>query len=168
MVLRGKRLYLVPCTKEITRQIIEENKVQLGQLLKAKILDMWPTEDTKTIAPIYLSQLMQDPQMLGWGMWVAILNEENVVIGDLGFKGKPNQEGAVEIGYGIISSYRNQGYATEAAQLLIDWAFTKDEVKKVTAECLLDNAPSIRVLEKLRMKRTHIEDGLLKWELVKK
>lgn len=167
MVLRGKRIRLVPCTMEITKQMIHEDRAKLSQLLEAKVPQQWPAEDTKDVAPIYLSGLEEDPQLFGWGMWVAILEEENVVIGDLGFKGKPNEEGIVEIGYGMIEPYRNKGYATESAQLLIDWAFSQSAVKKVIAECLLDNAPSIRVLEKLNMKRTRIEDNLQKWELVK-
>jgi ribosomal-protein-alanine N-acetyltransferase len=44
------------------------------------------------------------------------------LIGRLGFKGKP-EHGAVEIGYGIVPAHRQQGYATEAGQVLIARAF---------------------------------------------
>lgn len=37
--------------------------------------------------------------------------------------------------------------------------------KKIVAECLIDNIPSIKVLEKLKMTRTGIENGMINWEL---
>lgn len=93
--------------------------------------------------------------------------EKNTVIGDMGFKGKPNSENTVEIGYGIVPSEQGKGYATEAAMTLIQWAFSFDNVDKVVAECFVDNIPSIRVLEKLQMKRVGLEGNMLKWQLDK-
>ena len=51
-----------------------------------------------------------------------------------------------------LLKYWNKGYATEAVQELIDWAFRTGEVEMIIAETLLDNYGSIRVLEKLHMK----------------
>ncbi|MFE7064958.1 GNAT family N-acetyltransferase [Sutcliffiella sp. NPDC057660] len=42
-----------------------------------------------------------------------------------------------------------------------------NKVNKVVAECQEDNIPSIRVLEKLGMTRTGIDQGFIKWELIK-
>lgn len=115
----------------------------------------------------YLEVLEKDPSLLGWGVWFVIDKEKNTVIGDMGFKGKPNSENTVEIGYGIVPSEQGKGYATEAAMTLIQWAFSFDNVDKVVAECLVDNIPSIRVLEKLQMKRVGLEGNMLKWQLDK-
>lgn len=40
------------------------------------------------------------------------------------------------------------------------------KVQKIVAECLIDNIPSIRVLEKLNFTRTGIENGMIMWELL--
>uniref|UniRef100_A0A7U3YF72 GCN5-related N-acetyltransferase n=2 Tax=Anoxybacillaceae TaxID=3120669 RepID=A0A7U3YF72_GEOS0 len=96
---------------------------------------------------MYLEQLKRDSSVKGWGVWFVILRENNQVIGDIGFKGKPNDRKTVEIGYGIIPAAQNKGFATEAVQGLIDWAFSSGQVEKVIAECLEDNVASIRVLE---------------------
>lgn len=88
-------------------------------------------------------------------------------MGDIGFKGKPNSENIVEIGYGIVPSAQGKGYATEAVQKLIDWAFSNKSINKIVAECLDENIPSIRVLEKLQMKRMGSENNMLKWQLEK-
>ena len=62
---------------------------------------------------------------------------------------------------------QNNGYATEAVKELIQWAFTTSSVKKVVAECLEDNTPSIKVLEKVGMKQISKVENMLKWELSK-
>lgn len=115
----------------------------------------------------YLEELKEDSTLLGWGVWFVINQENNTVIGDIGFKGKPNSENIVEIGYGIVPSAQGKGYATEAVQKLIDWAFSNKSINKIVAECLDENIPSIRVLEKLQMKRMGSENNMLKWQLEK-
>lgn len=87
------------------------------------------------------------------------------VIGDLGFKGGPGNRGVAELGYSIIPSYRRQGYAFEAARAAVDWAFRRPEGGRVIAECLMDNLPSIRVLEELGFHQTGRDGDLLLWEL---
>ena len=89
------------------------------------------------------------------------------MIGDIGFMGGPDQEGVVEVGYSIIPEYRNQGYATEMARSLIAWAFQEKGIKLVTAECLDDNIGSIKVLEKVGMRRLEPDGNMLKWEIRK-
>jgi len=88
-----------------------------------------------------------------------------VLIGDLGFKGKPDREGTVEIGYSVLPVYRRQGYAFEAVQALVGWAFAQQSVKRITAACSPDNAPSVRILERLGMQCLEADGSLLRWEL---
>ena len=71
----------------------------------------------------------------------------------------------VEMGYSIIPEYRTHGYATEMAHRLITWALQEQGIKVITAECLKDNLGSIKVLEKVGMRRLEPEGAMLKWEL---
>lgn len=134
-------------------------------LLGVQVPDDWPAQDLQEFLPFYAQQLETDPSLLGWGVWLMVLRAERMIIGDLGFKGKPDREGMVEIGYSVVPAYRRQGYAFEAVQALIDWGFAQQDVKRIIAECATDNVPSIRVLEKLGMQRLEMEGSLLKWEL---
>ena len=70
------------------------------------------------------------------------------MIGDLCFKGAP-VKGTVEWGYGLEEPFWGQGYMTEAARVMLDWAFSQKDVYAVEAETLSDNTASQRVLEKL-------------------
>ena len=115
----------------------------------------------------HVAELQKDHSQLGWGVWFVVEKETNTIVGDIGFKGKPSSDHTVEIGYGIIPAAQNKGYATEGVEALIEWAFRSGEVKKIIAECLQDNAPSIKVLEKLGMRHIGSEDNMLKWELTK-
>ncbi len=54
--------------------------------------------------------------------------------------------------YAISPSYQRQGYACEAVQAMIDYAFDHLHVRRIIAETDFDNAGSIAVMRKLGMK----------------
>lgn len=85
---------------------------------------------------------------LWYTAWKITLRDSGEAIGDLCFKG-PAKNAAVEIGYGIDEPQRLKGYATEAAKVLIDWAFFQNGVYFVEAETEPDNLASQKVLKKL-------------------
>lgn len=136
-------------------------------LLELGVSDDWPAQDLQEFLPFYVEQLEADPSLLGWGVWLMVHIVDQKIIGDLGFKGRPDAEGTVEIGYSVVRGYRRQGYAGEAVRALVDWAFAQQDVKRITAECDLDNSPSIRILEKLGFRCQETDRNLLKWELKK-
>jgi ribosomal-protein-alanine N-acetyltransferase len=63
-----------------------------------------------------------------------------------------------EVGWAVHPDEWGKGFATEAARGMIDWAFTQFGLHRVVAFCHVDNAASIRVMEKLGMHR----DGRLR------
>ena len=82
-----------------------------------------------------------------WYAAWAIEKKDGTHIGDLCFKGF-NDDGSVEIGYGITEEYQGKGYATEAVEAVIVWALEQPGVRQVEAETEQDNKKSQRVLEK--------------------
>jgi RimJ/RimL family protein N-acetyltransferase len=56
-----------------------------------------------------------------------------------------------EVGWAIHPAEWRKGYATEAARLVIDWAFRELKVHRIVAFCHVDNLASVRVMEKLGM-----------------
>jgi len=69
------------------------------------------------------------------------------VVGAGGFKYAP-KEGRVEIGYGVSSACRGNGYATQGVLWLCEEAFSSGLVAEVLAETSPFNLASQRVLEK--------------------
>ena len=95
-------------------------------------------------------------------------NADATAIGDIGFTGKPDGKGVVEIGYGIVPECRTQGFAAEAAQAMVRWAFKQRQIKKVIAtQVRRANIPSVRILAKLGMKCVTPKGKLTDWEILK-
>jgi predicted O-methyltransferase YrrM/GNAT superfamily N-acetyltransferase len=69
-------------------------------------------------------------------------------LGAIGVKGEPDAEGSVEIGCGLAPAARGRGVATAAVGLLLDELRADPAVRRVTAQTVLANAASRRVLEK--------------------
>ena len=94
-----------------------------------------------------LEGCLRNPDQWEWyAMWMIEL-PDGTHIGDLCFKGL-DTNGSAEIGYGILEEYQGQGYATEAVQAALRWAFLHPEVKEIEAETDPENKASQRVLEK--------------------
>lgn len=68
------------------------------------------------------------------------------------------QRGQVELGYWIAPDEQGNGYATEAAELLVEYAFDQRRLHKVNARVLAFNEGSRRVLESVGFER----EGLLR------
>ena len=115
-------------------------------------------------------KISDDPSEGPWWLYLFIHRDERALVGVGGYKGKPDEQGVVEIGYEIYENYRGQGLATEAAQGLIDWAFLQPGVKIVQAHTLAEENASVQVLRKCGMTLTDAftdaEDGSLwQWQL---
>jgi ribosomal-protein-alanine N-acetyltransferase len=164
MRILTRRLDLFPCSVEVARAVVSD-KADLEALLGVRVPGDWPARDLREVLPCYAQQLETDPSLHGWGIWLMAHRAGRVLIGDLGFKGKPDREGTVEIGYSVLPVYRRQGYAFEAVQALVGWAFAQQSVKRITAACSPDNAPSVRILERLGMQCLEADGNLLRWEL---
>ena len=86
-----------------------------------------------------------DPWRDGFGI---VQLKERRLIGLCSFVGPPDEEGSVEIAYAVAPGFERQGYATEAARLLIAHAFAGGRVRRVRAHTLPERNASTRILEK--------------------
>lgn len=159
-----ERLTLTACSPQVARAA-GGGKRQLEALIGARLDDDWLDEDGRGLLSYYDYQIRSDPTMLGWGLWLIMHTEQRIVFGSIGYKGKPDRNGEIEIGYGISSNYRRQGYTTEAALALVQWAWSHPQVKQINAECVPHNTGSARILEKIGMNRLGVRSGYLKWSM---
>lgn len=164
-MIETTRLLLLPFTLEMMKAATKDNK-ELEKVLNMEVSEQWPNPQYAKILPMKIEELTTQPSLTKWTRLV-VLKEENKVIGEIGCKGGPNEFGIVEIGYGLVPDYRNRGYATEMVRGLVDWLFRQSEVNKVVAECLEENLPSSRVIEKAGFQRVDHSNGMLYWEIKK-
>ena len=118
---------------------------------------VWPPELMDRAALKWAqAKLESEPASHGWLFWVFMVRgadgQPDEACGSGGFKGPPDDNGTVEIGYSILSEFRSKGIASEASQALIDWAVQTGGIKRVIGHTLPDLAASRRVMEKVGMK----------------
>lgn len=145
--LESKRLTLVAANHALVSSDLA-GRDALADALEARVPENWPPELYDRPAMEYSLDLLKDSGMQGWTFWYLVLTKSNELAGLCGFKGRPDVDGSVEIGYSMLRQFRGQGYATEAAMRLIGWAFTHREVRQVSAETFPHLKSSVRVLEK--------------------
>ena len=85
---------------------------------------------------------------------------DGVVIGNVSLElddgmGQPGMPTRTEagLGYVIDPAYAGHGYATEAVTAMVAHAFDRLGVRRITAGCFADNLASVRILEKVGMRR---------------
>ncbi len=144
------------------------NKARLAAQLNVIIPASYPVE--VDAVPWFCQLLKEDPSLVGWLHFMVMRVADRTLIGDGGFKGKPDQTGVIEIGYSIVPEYRGRGYATQVAQGLIEYAFAHPEISAVAAHASVKNIGSMKVLERAGMKvvgeMDDAEEGRMwRWQL---
>ncbi|MBC5992828.1 GNAT family N-acetyltransferase [Pontibacter cellulosilyticus] len=162
--IHTNRLILIPFTLEVTKALIAGDASILPKL-GLQLTPFWPDQEAIDTFPKIIKNLELVKAPTGFESYMVVHRDSMTVIGDAGFKGLPNADGEVDIGYAIIEQAQNRGYGLEAAQGLINWAFQQPNVKVITARCLLDNAPSARVLVKLGMQQVSATEEFIRWKL---
>jgi RimJ/RimL family protein N-acetyltransferase len=107
------------------------------------------------------------------GGWVQLSVEERStgrLIGDVGISPADDDPGVIKIGYTIAPEFQRAGYATEAVRALIDYAFDTLGVDVVRAYASAENAPSIRLAERVGLRLMErfegVDDGV-RWSGVR-
>lgn len=199
LTLTTPRLELIAATVEISRAEIHDRArfaALLGTPVPAVWPP--PLNDDASMQWI-LDTLERDPDAVGWTAWYYVVRGGGTgagspgagvlaaggsgegagdggsqaggraVIGNGGFTGRPDAEGSVELGYSILEEHQGKGYATEAAEALVAWAFRHGEVRRVIAHTFPELIASVRLLEKCGFRGTGpgSEEGSLRFELTR-
>lgn len=76
----------------------------------------------------------------------------------MGQPGMPSRTEA-QLGYIFDPDHAGRGYASEAVAAVVGHCFESLGVRRITAGCFADNAASVRILEKLGMRREQLGVG---------
>jgi RimJ/RimL family protein N-acetyltransferase len=169
--LETENLILIACDRDTLEHAISGNQ-QLAKHLNIVVPDKW-TEFGSRSLKYSLTKLTSEESEQGWWTYFPIHKGDNKLIGSCGYKGKPNSNGIVEIGYEIATEYRNRGLATEVVKALMTNAFSSTQVSSVQAHTLGEINASTRVLTKCGFQKMEeikdTDNGLLwKWEIKNK
>lgn len=161
--LDTQRLRIICLDLDNFRSYIHEHGNMQRKLGVEVTAEELPDELKTIFLPVY-EEALNDSKSYEWNtVWQIILKSRNCIVGGICFKGCPNIDGEVEIGYGTEPDYQNKGYMTEAVKAVIEWAVLQDGVECVIAETEKFNIASHRVLEKNRMTVYKETEGFLWW-----
>ena len=116
-------------------------------------------------------QLGKHPSWRPWLLRAIVRRADRTMVGFVNFHGPPGvndiaASDAAELGWTVFPAYRGKGYATETARALMDWATAEHGIRRFVSSTTPDNAPSLRVHQKLGFLRTGaIVDGEMIFEL---
>ena len=169
-MITSDRLELILLSPQAIDALLEGRRADAERELDAAIPADWPDEHDAGFLRYRQRQLERAPQAEPWLVRAVILRDpDRTMIGHAGFHGQPGINGkqdaeAVELGYTIFEPHRGHGYATEAAQALMDWASAEKGIRRFIASVSPENDPRSRSSSKLGFVQTgeqwDEEDGL--------
>jgi [ribosomal protein S5]-alanine N-acetyltransferase len=98
----------------------------------------------------WLQRNLDHQNEFGYGLFSVTLKETETLIGDCGLE-QMDDMNAAELGYDFRSDFWNQGYATEAACAVRDYAFDVLQLPQLISLIRAGNLASKRVAEKVGM-----------------
>jgi ribosomal-protein-alanine N-acetyltransferase len=164
MMVETDRLFLIPLTVAQLKSWIEDipslekelNCIYRAEPMEGVFLD---------IVKGQLKILMKDePNYLYHSFWFLVRKSDRIVVGSADFKGLPNIDGEVEIGYGLGKEFEHNGYMTEAVKAMCRWVMEQEHVSHVIAETDIDGIASQGILERCGFK-VYTHGDTLWWKL---
>ena len=160
--IETERLKIVPMTYDFVRKLLD-NDVSAYEVLGAIKTETWPEKaDIWDMLPMIADKLKNCPVPNGFnGAWIFINKTDSSVVGDGGFKGQPDENGIIDLGYGIVETQRRKGFGFEAVSALCKWGLAQPDVKGLSADCSGNNVSSIKLLKKIGLQEVERKDGMI-------
>lgn len=93
----------------------------------------------------------REPGQSGWFQFAVALGSEGTLIGDIGVH--TFEERQAELGFTLSSQWWGKGYATEALEAVINYAFKTLQMHRLVAATDTRNLASQKVLERLGFRK---------------
>ncbi len=154
--IRTPELALIPMDRRLARSILIAEAPE-----GARWAEGYPTEGSLACATAVMVAL-EDGRTDPFGAFCIVRERDGLTIGDALFHGPPDARGTVDIGYGLVPQARGHGYATIAVVAMLEWAFRRPDVTRVTANTTDDNAGSVGVMTRAGMTVSHGPGGLVR------
>ncbi|MCT2538089.1 GNAT family N-acetyltransferase [Aquibacillus koreensis] len=162
-ILKGSKVFMESIDLQSASQLLLEKEAFFVQR-QIPIELNWPSVAFQAFLPIYMEQLEIGSHLEGYGPWIIRKHKTEQIVGEMYIK-KVRENGwdEFDLGYHIIETYRNNGYATEAVSLVTEWAF-QHQIKKITAYCERLNVASQHVLIKNNFYEIGVDEEFIYFE----
>jgi ribosomal-protein-alanine N-acetyltransferase len=154
-VLVTERLELVPIALPLVEAVLTGDRARAEKELGVALPGAWPNRALVERA-FYASidAIRAAPETRLWGDRVIFTRAgARRVVGSVVFHGAPDEDGIVEVAYGIEEESQRFGYGTEATLASVEWALSEPHVRAVRAATPPWHVASQKVLERCGMVR---------------
>ena len=111
-----------------------------------------------------IAQVFANPDSAKYLLRVAVLKNDPMIIASTGFHSLPNEDGMIEIGFGVDKACQGKGYGQELLHGMWGWVVNNPEVKTLRYTVSPDNLISQHIIKKVRFnlvgEQIDEEDGL--------
>lgn len=132
---------------------------------------VWPPAPFEAAAFEWAQRhLAHDPEGQGWYGWALLANggerQPPRIIGIAALIGRPDDDGDVEIAFGLLPEFRGRGYGAETVRALSAWAF-ENGAARVISHLDAEDRVAANTLEKIGFNDTGElpYPGVAKWAL---
>ena len=116
-------------------------------------MSFWPVPFSEVQSQAWFERVMKSYDAYGFGRMTITLKETGELIGDCGIVFDNIVDGKIEndLGYIIHHPHWKNGYASEAANAVKEFAFDSLKLDRVCANMAFDNTASVKTAEKIGM-----------------
>ncbi len=125
------------------------------------VMEYFPALQNKEQTLTFIKKQIQQQNEFGFSLYAVELKSTHEMIGFVGLNQVDFETPftpAVEIGWRLASAHWNQGYATEAANAVLHYAFNKLMLKEIVSFTSVNNMRSRHVMEKIDLQHNPTED----------
>lgn len=127
LVLTTERLALLALDRELAA-LQAGSRTAFFNAIAVTHEAIWPPAPFEQAAFEWAARhLAHDPEGQGWYGWALLANEGERapprIVGIAALIGRPDDEGDVELAFGLLPEFRGRGYGGETVRALAVWAF---------------------------------------------
>ena len=140
--------------------------LEAARAATGRLLTPWQVSDDGPVGTWRrrADQVLRTPEDLAWVTGLLVDEDTFEVVGAAGFHAAPDENGMVEVGYGVDPAFRRRGYARSALLLMIDRARSHPAARVFRVTVSPTNAPSLGLVAQLPFvevgEQWDDEDGL--------
>jgi len=120
-----------------------------------RVMKYFPKTYTEKETKDFIATCAQLIDEQGWGFWAIELKSTSDCIGLVGLNKVPDDlpvDESIEIGWRLAAPFWSMGYAREAANASLNFAFSALQQQHIVAFTAIQNSPSRKLMERIGMQ----------------
>ena len=151
LILTAERIALLALDRELAA-LQASSRTAFFNAIAVTHEAIWPPAPFEPGSLQWAEQnLAHDPEGQGWYGWALLANGGERapprLVGTAALVGRPDEDGDVELAFGLLPEFRGRGYGSETVRALATWAFANG-AKRVIAHLDAEDVNAASTLAK--------------------